>query len=165
MFHQHGPQNKNYHTSSPLGINLLLWEANLFSLTPKVKSNTAFILTYETLMVGHPCNRADSVLRAHICQVLLKQRNEPHWPLPSTQVSTHSQTMVAKTEHSNPEMTHPYVHKCVFLSHTTVGASTLKVQWVTPECKHHPLSVNPFLNYHSQKISKLSLFPLSPGQV
>lgn len=61
MFHQHAPQNKKDHTSCPLGINLLLWEANLFTSTLKVKSNTSqcgqdttFILTYETLMLGRP---------------------------------------------------------------------------------------------------------------
>ena len=40
-FHQQAPQNKNDHTSGPLGIHLLLWESNLCSSTLQVKSNTS----------------------------------------------------------------------------------------------------------------------------
>lgn len=105
-------------------------------------------------MVGHPCNRADSALRAHIWQVVLNQRNGP-WlapPFPPG-VSTHSRTMMAKTEHTNPEMTHLFTN--LSSSPATVKVPATGGTGVTPEShRDHTLPVNPLLNYHSQKMAK-----------
>lgn len=136
-------------------------KANLFSLTLKVKSNTTFILTYEThgwspLQQG--CLYPQST---HLPGA--PDTGERAWlPLPATQVSTHSQTLVAKTEHSTPEMTHPHVHKCVFLSDYSLSElPTLRVGWVTPESKHHtpPFGQPPSKGSFTQKMSKISPCP------
>ena len=55
--------------------------------TPQCGQDTAFILTYETLMVGHPCSRVYLAPTAHIWQVVLKQRNGTKRPRPLSQVS------------------------------------------------------------------------------
>lgn len=163
MFHQRVPQNKNDHTSCPLGINVLLWEANLFGLTLKVKSNTSVWAGHHIYFNLWNSHGWSPLQQGWLCPNSthlpgVPKTDEQAWLAPPFHpgVSTHSQTMMAKTEHSNPEMTHLFISVSFF--HTTVGAPTSGVEWVTPESKHHPLSVYPLLNYHSQKIPKSLYF-------
>ena len=112
-FHQHAPQNKNDHTSGPLGIHLLLWESNLCSSTLKVKSNTSVWAghrIYFNLWNSHGWSPLQQGLlgsdSTHLTGGPKTEERDQAAPPSQPGVSTHSQTMVAKTEHSNPEMTH-----------------------------------------------------------
>lgn len=89
-------------------------------------------------MVGRPCNGADAALIAHIWQVAPKQRTGLAAPPFQPGVSTHSQTKTAKTEHSNPEMTHLLANAPFF---TLVPENPpLRVGRGTLESEPHPPS-------------------------
>lgn len=130
MFHQHAPQNKNDHTSCPLGIDLLLREAILFSLTLKVKSNTSVWAGHHVYFNLWNSHGWSPLQQGWLCPNSthlpgVPKTDERAWLAPPFHpgVSTHSQTMMAKTEHSNPEMTHLFISVSFF--HTTIGAPHL----------------------------------------
>lgn len=107
---------------------------------PQCGQDTTFILTYETLMVGHPCKRADSALRTHIWQVVLKQRNGPDCPslpprclYPQPNDDGKNRTLKSRND--------PSVHKSIFLSYYCKGAHLWQERgW--PQS----LSITPFLS-------------------
>lgn len=139
MLHQHVPKIKRPHLLS-LGDSCSSKKLKPFSSTLKFKLNTSvwvgciFILTYETLMLDHPCNRADSVLRAHICQVALKQRISLAGPSLPARCLCPQPTVTAKTEHRSPEMTRLLSIPSLF---TPQATPVSEVGWVTSE-SHTP---------------------------
>lgn len=110
-------------------------------------------------MVGHPCNRAASTLRAHICQVLLTQGNGPGCPsLPPRCLPTAKRWWRKQKTQLQKWPTHMCIS--VSSSQTTLCRSSQLWGWggwpqslsITP-----PLSVNPLLKDHSHKKCPKSL--------
>jgi hypothetical protein len=101
-----------------------------------VDRNGIFILTYETLMVEHPCNGADSALR-HIWQVALKQRISLAGPSLPARCLCPQPTATAKTEHWSPEVTRLLSIASLFIPR---GAPVSAMGWVTPESSYTLLS-------------------------
>lgn len=107
-------------------------------------------------MVGHPCNRADSALIAHIWQVALKQRNRPGWPLPSSQVSLPTAKRWWQKQNIRIQKWPicSQVYQPAF--HATTGGRTSEGGVDdSPFQASPPLSVNPLLNYHSERSPNL----------
>lgn len=133
-------------TTPPVLWGFSCYLENLISVARLPKSNqrpqcgqdTTFILTYETLMVGHPCNGAHSAPRAHIWQVVLKRRNGTHWPLPSTRC-LYPQPNDDGKNRTLESRNDPSVPKCIFLSNYCRSAH-LGVGWVSPEPQLYPAS-------------------------
>lgn len=130
---------------------------------PQCGQDTTFILTYETLMVGHPCNRAHSAPIVHIWQVVLKQRNGTDWPLPSPRC-LYPQPNDDGKNRTLDSRNDPSVHKCIFFFKLLQECPPLWVGWVTLESKHHPLPSTPS-QWSSTKDPEVLLMPSSPEEM
>lgn len=101
------------------------------------------ILTYETLMVGHPCSRAGSAPTAHIWQVALSTEMRPAGPaLPARclypQLNDQGKNRTLESRND------PSVHKCLF---------SLDERGTHPKVCVSPL-LNIFMNYSCQDLSE-----------
>jgi hypothetical protein len=158
--HQHAPKIKNNHTSSPLGVNLLLWEAKILNSILKFKSNTSLWAghhIYFNLWNSHGWSPLEQGWFCPDSTHLAggpKTENRPDWPLPSSQVSL--PTAKRWQQKQNTRIQKWPICSQVHLSSHFYRRTHLREQgWLQSYSLCQPLSTSSF-----SKDSKTPLFPL-----